>query len=159
MARSRSAPAGPQPAGMAMPQILAVAVGAVYTLVGLTGFFVTGFGDFAGHEGHSLLGFSINPLHNILHLGVGALGLVMGMRLPTARTYGWILLLAYGVLFVFGLFAVGNTDVNFLAMNAADNVLHLLTALLGLAIALWPTRGQARDASREVGDRLEDMRR
>ena len=46
----------------------------------------------------------------------------------------------YGPVFVYGLFAVGNEDLNFLSINSADNILHLLSALVGLAIALWPAR-------------------
>jgi len=123
------------------PRILAAAVGAVFTLIGLAGFFVTGFDGFASSDGDSLLGFHVNPLHNIVHLLLGALGLYLAMRTRTARLYGWLLAAGYGVVFLFGLFAVNQPDINFLAINNADNVLHVLTALVGLAIALWPLRG------------------
>src|SRR5215210_4989237 len=49
-----------------------------WTLLGVIGFFVTGFDDFAAHTGESLLGFMINPLHNIVHLVIGVAGLLMG---------------------------------------------------------------------------------
>jgi hypothetical protein len=42
-------------------------------------------------------------------------------------------------------FAARRTDaVNFLSLNAADNVLHLVSTLAGLAIALWPVRHAVR---------------
>ena len=37
---------------MTWPQTLALVFGAVYLLVGIIGFFWTGFGDFAGRSGH-----------------------------------------------------------------------------------------------------------
>src|SRR5215212_12093131 len=123
------------------PQILALVFGAVYLLVGIIGFFVTGFDDFAGNEQHEmLLGlFMINPLHNIAHILVGVAGLLLGRTLAGARTYGWLLAGLYGALFVYGLFAAGE-DWDFLNINAADNVLHIATALVGLVIALLPVR-------------------
>jgi hypothetical protein len=78
---------------------------------------------------------------------IGLAGLVMWRRLDTARTYGWLLAVGYGLVFVYGLIAAGNSDVNFLSINGADNGLHLASALAGFAIALWPARRPARDFS------------
>ncbi len=86
------------------------------------------------------MGFEINPLPNIVHLLIRLAGLAMWKRLDTARTYGWLLAVGYGLTFLYGLFAVGNSDINFLSLNAADNVLHLVSAIAGVAIALWPGR-------------------
>lgn len=117
-------------------QWLALGLGAVYTLVGLVGFAVTGFDRFAEHTGETLLGFEINPLHNVVHLAIGALGLAMWRRFETARTYGWLLAIGYGAAFVLGLVIMGDEDTNFLSLNVADQVLHIGTALVGLAMAL-----------------------
>ncbi|MGY1601445.1 DUF4383 domain-containing protein [Geodermatophilus sp. SYSU D00815] len=124
---------------MTWPQLASLVIGAIYTLIGIIGFFVTGFDDFAADTGESLLGFMVNPLHNIVHLVVGIAGLVLSRSLSGARTYGWVLVVGYGAAFVYGLFAVGETW-DFLALNWADNILHLVTALLGAAIALGPVR-------------------
>ncbi len=130
--------------GRELPQILALALGVIYTLIGLLGFLVTGFDKFAGVTGKTLLGFEINPLHNIAHLLVGVLGIVLAKTLASARTYGWLLAVVYGALFVFGLFVAGRNDsLNFLSLNAADNILHLLSTLVGLVIALLPVRRKA----------------
>jgi hypothetical protein len=127
---------------MAWPQLAALAFGAVYLLVGIVGFFITGFDDFAGHDHAALLFFDINPLHNVVHILIGVAGLLLGRTLGGARAYGWLLAVGYGVAFVYGLLAVGEAwDV--LHINAADNVLHLGTALVGLAIALGPVRTSA----------------
>ncbi|HJU00861.1 MAG TPA: DUF4383 domain-containing protein [Actinomycetes bacterium] len=125
-------------------QLLALIIGAVYTLVGIAGFFVTGFENFAGETNKTLAGFEINPLHNIVHLAIGLAGLALWRRLDTARTYGWLLAAGYGLAFLYGLFAAGNSDINFLSLNGADNGLHLVSAAAGVAIALWPADRTAR---------------
>ncbi len=122
-------------------QWLALGIGVVYVLVGLAGFAVTGVDDFAAPDGELLLGFEVNPLHNIVHLVIGAAGLALWSRLDQARGYGWLLAIGYGATFVYGLFVVNSDDpANFLAINQADNWLHAASALAGLAIALWPAR-------------------
>ena len=124
-----------------VPEILALVFGAVYLLVGIIGFFVTGFDNFAGSDQHEMLIglFMINPLHNIAHILVGVVGLLLGRTLAGARTFGWLLAGLYGALFVYGLFAAGQ-DWDFLNINAGDNVLHIATAVVGLVIALLPVR-------------------
>jgi hypothetical protein len=125
-------------------QLLALAIGIIYTLIGIAGFFVTGFDNFAAETDKTLLGFEVNPLHNIVHLAIGLAGLALWRRLDTARTYGWLLAAGYGLAFIYGLFAAGNRDINFLSLNGADNILHLVSALAGVAIALWPAERTAR---------------
>ncbi|NYJ05297.1 DUF4383 domain-containing protein [Petropleomorpha daqingensis] len=122
------------------PQILALVFGAVYLLVGIVGFFVTGFDNFADNSQHEmLLFFMINPLHNVVHIVIGLAGLLLARTLTGARTYGWLLAVGYAAAFVYGLIAVGESW-DFLNINAADNVLHILTAVVGLVIALAPVR-------------------
>jgi len=100
--------------GMTWPQQLALAVGVIFTLIGVIGFFITGFGDFFGNvhgatmeHDERLLGFMINPMHNLVHILIGAAGLVLARTLSGARTYGWLLAVGYGAAFLYGLFAVG----------------------------------------------------
>jgi ABC-type transport system involved in multi-copper enzyme maturation permease subunit len=132
-------------------QLLALAIGAIYTLVGLLGFLVTGFDNFAAETDKTLLGFEINPLHNLVHLAIGLAGLALWRRLDTARLYGWLLAIGYGLAFLYGLLAAGNSDINFLAINGADNGLHLVSAIAGLAIALWPAHRTARHGLADRG--------
>ncbi len=107
-------------------------------MVGVLGFFVTGFDNFAGETNETLLFFEVNPLHNVVHVIIGLAGIALWNTLAQARTYGWLLAVGYGAVFVYGLFAVGSERLNFLSLNVADNWLHLVSALAGLAVALWP---------------------
>ncbi len=145
--------------GMTWPQQLALVFGVVYTLIGIIGFFLTGFGDFFGNahgmsmeHDETLLGFMINPMHNLVHVLIGVAGIALSRTLSGARTYGWLLAVGYGAAFVYGLFAVGK-DWDFLNLNWADNVLHLVTALVGLVIALGKVHGvaTARGADHSLG--------
>lgn len=131
-------------------QWLALVIGIVYLLVGLVGFAITGFDDFTEHDhSQTLLGFAINPLHNIVHIVIGLLGLLLWRTLAQARTFGWILFVGYGAAFVYGLIVANNPDANILNINGADNGLHLVSALAGLLIALWPARRS--DATTSAG--------
>jgi hypothetical protein len=85
----------------------------------------------------------------VVHLLVGLAGLALARTLSGARTYGWLLAVAYGAAFVYGLFAVGQSwDV--LNLNWADNWLHLVTALAGLAIALGPVHALTTERGRDT---------
>lgn len=127
------------------------AIGIVYVAVGILGFVVTGLTGFAATEGSSLLGFEVNPLHNIVHVGVGV-ALLAGAAAGTAGMRGTAGLIAavYALVGIAGFFIIG-TDLNILALNTADNVLHLASAAaLGyLAVAAGETsRAEARPSPR-----------
>jgi uncharacterized membrane protein YuzA (DUF378 family) len=134
-------------------QKAAMAVGAVFTLIGLLGWLVTGFDDFAGRAHETLLGFELNPLHNIVHLVIGIAGLVLARRADWARTYGWMLFVGYGVTFFYGLAVSSREEGNLLSLNAADNVLHVVTALAGLAIAVSGSRRRSTTTDRRTESR------
>ena len=73
------------PAARHPSQLLAPAIGVIYTLIGIAGFFVTGFENFASETDKTLLGFEINPLHNLVHLAIGLAGLAIALW-PARRT-------------------------------------------------------------------------
>ncbi len=126
-----------------LPQTLALAFGAIYLLVGIVGFFITGFDNFFGHTDETLIIFDINPAHNVVHILIGVAGLLLARTLQGARTYGWLLAVGYGAAFLYGLFAVG-ADWDFLNLNWADNILHIATAIVGVVIAQMPARSDSR---------------
>jgi len=137
---------------------LAAVVGAFFLIIGIAGFLVTGLDDFAAETDKTLLGFELNPLHNIVHLVIGVLGLVMASRLRTARTFGWILAIVYGATFAYGLISQHEPDINVLSINSADNWLHLASAAVGLLIALLPVH-RGRPAGSALADEESAGRR
>lgn len=131
------------------PQILSLIVGALFFLVGLVGFVPTGLDHFATHGGgDTIMGFGINPLHNIVHIVIGLAGLAASTSLRAARGFGWFLLIAYGLALIFGLFAVNRPNINFLNLNVADNWLHGISALIGALIAAGATSMLKRSTTR-----------
>jgi hypothetical protein len=127
-------------------QRFAQVFGAVYVLVGLLGFAFTGFGDFAVPSDDKLLLFGVNPLHNIVHLGVGALWLASSRSEASARAVSTLIGGVYLVVGVLGLFVNGTSDLNILNINQPDNVLHLASAALGLYFGLAGRRTTAQTA-------------
>ncbi|MEO6085813.1 MAG: DUF4383 domain-containing protein [Umezawaea sp.] len=122
-------------------------VSLLFIAAGVVGFLRTGFGDFAGEQHSMLLGFAVNPLHNVIHLAFGVLGLLLAGSSALARAFGWILFIAYGAVFIWGLMLAGVISTNPvsalgnpLALNANDNWLHLGFAAVGLLIAVLPAR-------------------
>lgn len=132
MANERSSGTGGH---LSVSQWLALAASIIFIVVGVAGFFVTGFDDFAGHNTMKLLLiFEVNPLHNIVHLALGVVGLALFSRIRGALTYGIIVAVAYGGAFLYGLVALGK-EWDVLSLNTEDNWLHLGLALLGAVIA------------------------
>jgi hypothetical protein len=118
-----------------LAQNLALLFGVVFLLVGILGFIpgiTTNYDDmaFAGKDSDAeLLGiFQVSILHNIAHLLFGV-GILLARTHEGARTYLLGGALIYTVLFVYGLFVGGGDDANFIPMNGADDVLHLVLAI------------------------------
>ncbi len=118
-------------------RLVAYVLGAVFLLIGVLGFTVTSGVGFASREGNTLLGFEVNPLHNIVHLLVGAVLLLGATRgVAAARSANIAIGGTYLVVGLIGLFIL-DSSANILALNSADNVLHLVSAavLLGAGLA------------------------
>ncbi|WGW10867.1 DUF4383 domain-containing protein [Saxibacter everestensis] len=117
-------------------RLLATVFGVVYLLVGILGFFVTSGVSFFGTEGSTLIVFEVNPLHNIIHLAIGAALLLAGLRsVKSSRSVNTLVGAVYLLVGVLGLFLL-NSGANILALNGADNVLHLASAVLLLVVGL-----------------------
>jgi hypothetical protein len=134
-------------------QTAATLVAVVFLLVGVAGFvpgLTTGYADlqFAGHEsGAELLGlFQVSVLHNIVHLLFGVVGLTLARSWTGARGYLIGGGLVYAVLFVYGIVVDHGSHANFVPLNDADNVLHLLLAvvMVGLGLVLGRNAGARR---------------
>jgi hypothetical protein len=117
-------------------RLLATVFGVVYLLVGILGFFVTAGVGFFATEGNPLIIFEVNPLHNIIHLAIGAALLSAGLKsVSAAKGVNTTVGAVYLVVGILGLFLVG-TSLNIIALNGADNVLHLASAVLLLGVGL-----------------------
>lgn len=117
-------------------RLIATIFGAVYLLVGTLGFFVTAGIGFFATEGVNLIVFAVNPLHNIIHLAIGAALLLAGLTsVPAARSVNTTIGGVYLLVGILGLFLLGSS-LNIIALNRADNVLHLASAVLLLGVGL-----------------------
>jgi hypothetical protein len=125
----------------------ALAVGVVFLAVGVLGFIpgVTTNYDtmmFASHHSEALLLglFQVSILHNIVHLLFGVAGVLMARSVPAARSYligGGIV---YLLLFVYGLIVDSASAANFVPLNGADDILHLVLGLGMIALGVALTR-------------------
>jgi len=126
-------------------QKAALGVGVVFLLVGILGFIpgvTTNYGSmsFASHMSEAkLLGlFQVSILHNIVHLLFGVAGLVLARTVGGARKYLVVGGVIYLVLFLYGLVVGQDSMANFVPVNTADDILHLLLGIgmIGLGVAL-----------------------
>ena len=112
-------------------QMFSLVFGIVYVLAGLAGFLVTGFRGFAESTGETLIVFGLNPLHNMVHILIGAAWIVASRSESMSRTVSLALGLALGLVAVLGFVGA----LRFLAIESLadpDNFLHLVTAALAL---------------------------
>ncbi len=120
---------------MSLNQRFGYLFGAVYVLVGVVGFALTGGVPFAATEGPTVVLFDVNPLHNLIHIAVGGLFLVGA---AAGAAWSWKVNRLIGVVYLavgaVGLFLIGS-DLNILALNHADNGLHLVTGIAALVVS------------------------
>jgi hypothetical protein len=122
-------------------QLYALGLGVLLVAVGIAGFFWEAsfaVGTSAGVEQSFVLGLlAVNGWHNLLHLVTGAIGLAVAGNRAAARLYALTLGVAYALLALLG-FVVESNDVllGLFAINAGDNVLHMLVAAGGMAAGL-----------------------
>lgn len=97
-------------------------IGVVLTVVGIWGYLQSPvFGI-----------FEVNTPHNLVHLVTGIVGILAALGAGrSSTTYLRVVGVAYALLFVLGLFGKG-TVLGTLTTNGADNVLHLVVALVAL---------------------------
>ena len=125
-------------------RIVATIFGAVYLLIGLLGFIFVGEVSFVSPNGGAIFGvFEVNPLHNVVHLLVGAALLIAGLSaVPAAKAVNTTVGIVYLLLGIVGFFLAADPDaaINFLALNTADHFLHLVSAVILLGVGLGADR-------------------
>lgn len=107
---------------------VALLFGAVLALVGVLGPVL------AGPEGELII-FGRNYLHDVVHLGSGVAGIAAGYYAggKYAAAYNKIIGAVYALVTVLG-FVFFSVFADLIALNTADNYLHLLLALVFLAV-------------------------
>ena len=138
---------GPRTGGARTPaQTFALVFGAVYLLIGLVGFAATGFDNFATFSPDELIIFSVNPLHNIVHLAIGAVWIGAASKHATAKSAN----LAIGVVYLL-VALLGFLEVEFVAelinikegAGDPDNFLHLISGAAGVFFGTAGAEGTA----------------
>jgi len=138
-------------------QTAALAVGAVFALVGVLGFIpgvTTNYDqlEVAGHDsGAMLFGiFQVSILHNLVHLAFGIIGVLAARTASLSRTFLIAGGAVYLVLWLYGLLIDEDSGANFVPVNDADDWLHLVLGLgmVALGLLLSRDRDHAEPAAR-----------
>ena len=148
MAQSMSARTdGRAATGRTAVQKAAALVGIVFLAVGVLGFIpgiTTNYDtlQFASHHSEAkLLGlFQVSILHNIVHLLFGVAGLALARSIRGAKNYLVVGGIIYLVLFIYGLAVPMESAANFVPLNTADDILHVLLGLGMIALGSLLTR-------------------
>jgi hypothetical protein len=137
-------------------QKAATAVSVAFLGVGVLGFVpgvTTNLDEitFSGHESEAMLigVFQVSILHNVVHLLLGVIGLVLASTTGGAR--GFLLGggVVYLLLWLYGLLVDEMSSANFVPLNNADDWLHLglAAAMILLGIILGPRTTSSRAAT------------
>jgi hypothetical protein len=122
-----------------LAQRVAPFFGLLYITIGIVGFFVTGFSNFVQNTGDTLIGFHINPMHNLVHLLIGIFLIVMATRSSVAAAEGAIMGvgLFYIVAFVIGATSKNNlTILSMYGYGDLENFNHLVNGVALLTLGL-----------------------
>ena len=107
---------------------IAIAFGIVFIIVGILGFVPT-----VAPNGLLLGYFEVNPAHNVVHLATGVVALVVAFISEKAiRLFFQIFGVIYALVALMGFFMGNQPLLGIVAINAADNWLHVLIAIVAL---------------------------
>jgi len=137
--------------GTSLAARIGVAFGAFYVALGVLGFFVTGFEGFTQNGPDKLLGVGVNPFHNIVHLGIGAILIILSLQKNSAAAEGAVMGvgLFYVTAFVIGVAASDNlTILSIFGEGELANFFHLISGVTLLAGGLISSGATAAQAKR-----------
>lgn len=116
---------------MSTLRILALVFGIIFVLVGFLGFVPA-----AVINGNLLGIFSVNFLHNIIHIVSGVLALLSAYKESLAKLFFQVFGIIYGIVTLLGFFMAGGMVFG-MHMNLADNFLHLFLAVVFLYLGFF----------------------
>jgi hypothetical protein len=130
-----------------------------YVGIGIVGFIITGFSNFTQNTNDAILGFQVNPAHNLVHMAIGAFLLIMS-QFSAPITEGALMGvgLFYVVAFVIGFvdttpIQVGDkvdslTIISMKGSGDLENFNHLFNGVIALAAGLLSSAATAAQSKR-----------
>jgi hypothetical protein len=115
---------------MGVLRIFAILFGLIFVAMGVAGFmpmFIT--------DGKLLGLFMVDDLHNIVHVVSGVIALLAAANSRVSKVFFILFGLIYVAVTVLGF--MGKEDVLMMHFNMADNVLHLVIAIVFLFLGLF----------------------
>ena len=129
--------------GSSPARLYATLVGGTLVIAGIIGFFYSASFGSPGSVDKVFGLLGVNGWHNLFHIVSGALGLLLAASF--ARQYAFGLGVVYIVLTIWG-FIIGSGDsiLGFIPVNTADDFLHLILGILGIAAGLATPAAETR---------------
>lgn len=119
-------------------QLYALIFGAVLTVAGIIGFFYNS--DFTSDKSvrDAVFGIlDVNGWHNVVHIASGVVGLAVAASYASSRGYALGLGVVYIIVAIWGfIIGDGNSILSIIPVNTADNILHLLIGIAGIAAGM-----------------------
>ena len=133
--------------GRTVAQTFCLVFGITLLAVGVLGFIFASANFNVGDsiQGDEFIVFEVNGWHNVVHIASGALLLLAAPKGPLAATMATAFGLVYAVVTIWG-FVDGDTVLQLIPVNTADNILHL--AITAAALFAGLTSGGLMAASR-----------
>jgi hypothetical protein len=129
-------------------QLYALLFGITLLAVGILGFIAdSSFDTGSNVQGSDFIIFEVNGWHNLVHIASGIAGIALSRRADSARLFALGFGAVYLLVTILG-FIDGNNVLGLIPVDAADNVLHLAIAVLGIGagLASSPTPRARREA-------------
>ena len=132
-------------------QVWARLIGATLLVAGGIGFaYSSSFGS-PGHVDGVFGILDVNGFHNLVHIFSGLLGLAMAGTWAKARAYALLLAVIYTAVAIWGfVLGDGGAILSIVPVNTEDNLLHLLIAVVSLAVGFGGSPVPA-PSTREAG--------
>ena len=135
-------------------------IGLLYVIIGIIGFTITGFSNFVQNTNDELVGFAINPFHNLVHFAIGGFLILMSLqRTDIAEGACMGVGLIYVTAFVIGTIGESNlTIISMFGRGDLENFNHLVNGVALLFTGIF-SMGLTHNRDRAVnGARRESTR-